>query len=210
MKNSILLICRRSIQNNYLAEYLSTHTNLTCTICTSKEFESISSLSPEYSGILLWEYEEPSLDSFWRLCRFINSYMHCFCAMINAPIDSEVYEESLARGAHGFFSDNDSLPTLSKGILAILEGELWFSRQTISKHIMNSRQVNLRNDFDTHRLTSRERQLLLLLALGKTNKEIAEEQCISQNTVKTHLYNIYGKINVKNRTQAALWMRKHL
>ena len=209
MKNSILLICRRSIQNNHLAEYLSAHTNLNCTISSFKEFEPIA-LSPAYSGILLWEYEESTLKFFWLLCRNISKSMHSYCAIINSPIDGEVYEESLARGAHGFFSDNDSLPTLLKGIQAILKGELWFSRQTISKHFMLSRQLNLGNDFDSHGLTSRERQLLRFLALGKTNKEIAQEQCISLNTVKTHLYNIYGKINVMNRTQAALWTTKNL
>jgi DNA-binding NarL/FixJ family response regulator len=51
-------------------------------------------------------------------------------------------------------------------------------------------------------LTQRQRQILLLLRLGKTNDEIANELEISVNTVKTHLKSLYTKLEVSNRTQA--------
>ena len=59
-------------------------------------------------------------------------------------------------------------------------------------------------------LTARECEILLLIASGKNNSQIADTLNISRNTVKTHLYNIYNKINVPNRLQAALWAAKHL
>ncbi|MCF8104674.1 MAG: response regulator transcription factor [Desulfohalobiaceae bacterium] len=54
-------------------------------------------------------------------------------------------------------------------------------------------------------LTSREEEILALIAAGKMNVEIAENLFISQSTVKTHVYNIFQKIHVQNRVQAALW-----
>jgi DNA-binding CsgD family transcriptional regulator len=59
-------------------------------------------------------------------------------------------------------------------------------------------------------LTPREIEILSLVAIGAKNEEIAEKLFISSNTVKTHIYNIFKKIDVPNRLQAALWAAKNL
>jgi len=53
-------------------------------------------------------------------------------------------------------------------------------------------------------LTNREKEVLLHVQMGRTNKEIAQRLCITCNTVKTHMDKIFNKLNVKNRTQAAI------
>jgi DNA-binding CsgD family transcriptional regulator len=55
-------------------------------------------------------------------------------------------------------------------------------------------------------ISMRERQMLLMLRLGKTNHEISAELGISENTVKTHLRSLFKKIGVSNRTQASHWV----
>jgi DNA-binding CsgD family transcriptional regulator len=59
-------------------------------------------------------------------------------------------------------------------------------------------------------LTKRELEILSTIAEGATNEEIADRFFISPNTVKSHLYNIYKKIGLSNRLQAALWARRNL
>ena len=59
-------------------------------------------------------------------------------------------------------------------------------------------------------LTPREREILEQIAQGASNRDIAEGLSISPHTVKTHLHNIFQKINVTGRLQAALWAARHL
>ncbi|MFH1935680.1 MAG: helix-turn-helix transcriptional regulator [Pseudomonadota bacterium] len=59
-------------------------------------------------------------------------------------------------------------------------------------------------------LTPREVEILTMMATGATNANIADKLCISPHTVKTHIYNIFKKIDVPNRLQASLWATKNL
>ena len=58
-------------------------------------------------------------------------------------------------------------------------------------------------------LTGREIEVLRLIAAGKSNHEIAEELVISEKTVKTHVSNIFSKLHLEDRTQAAIYALKH-
>lgn len=58
-------------------------------------------------------------------------------------------------------------------------------------------------------LTAREMEVLLLIAAGKSNKEVADELCIGIKTVKFHVTNIFTKLGVEDRTQAAIYAYKN-
>jgi DNA-binding NarL/FixJ family response regulator len=113
-------------------------------------------------------------------------------------------------GVRGFFYEQDSLDVFLKGIRAIFDGELWLPRKIMMKCILNNKSREPLPSEDGIPLTQRENEILAIVAVGATNEEIADRLCISSHTVKTHLYNIFRKISVPNRLQAALWAAKNL
>jgi NarL family two-component system response regulator LiaR len=71
-------------------------------------------------------------------------------------------------------------------------------------------QLSNRNRHVLHEeLTNREQEILLLIAQGMSNQEIADELFITLKTVKTHVSNILAKLEVEDRTQAAIYAFKH-
>lgn len=76
---------------------------------------------------------------------------------------------------------------------------------SIEKALLRKQQPVIRNGAEGHTpLSTRERQVVSLVAEGLENREVAERLCISENTVKNHLARIYEKLKVSNRVQAAL------
>lgn len=107
----------------------------------------------------------------------------------------------------GLFYRDESLDIFLKGFKAILNGEIWVPREVLLRWV--SLQHPVKENLSLS-LSDREVTVLKLLTDDFSNKDISEKLYISCNTVKTHLYNIYKKINVGNRTQAAKWARMHL
>jgi DNA-binding NarL/FixJ family response regulator len=70
--------------------------------------------------------------------------------------------------------------------------------------------ITLRQESDQTALTARESEILKLVALGQSNRQVSERLGIAIKTVESHLSSCYSKIGVSNRSLAALWTREHL
>ena len=130
--------------------------------------------------------------------------------LFNLSRGMRIEEEAVMRGVRGFFYNHDSLERFQKGVSAVFDGELWISREIMTKFILEDKGRRRYFKTNTSVLTRREIEILAMAASGATNAEIANELYISTHTVKSHLYNIYKKIKVTNRLQAALWAAKNL
>lgn len=131
-------------------------------------------------------------------------------ALFNLPEHYEGEAEALAHGITGFFFARDTLRLFLKGIKTMLEGEIWLSRESLVRVALKGVQHRPQPTPDKTNLTRREIEILTLVSLGAKNDEIATKLFISPHTVKTHLYNVFKKIDVPNRIQAALWVAKNL
>lgn len=120
-----------------------------------------------------------------------------------------IEEEALRFGIKGFFYKHDGLKLFIKGVNAIFGQEVWVSREILLRSAMGGRRKKRSAIQEKTGLSVREIEILVLLSSGIQNEEIAERLFISPNTVKTHLYNIFKKIDVPNRLQATFWVAKN-
>lgn len=135
-------------------------------------------------------------------------------ALYNLTEGTGFEKTALSYGVRGCFYASDPPDIFCLGTRSMFNGEVWLSRQMMSDVIFSVVQPASRHMCDTvsnaAALTSREKQVMTLLATGASNKAISAELYISSHTVRTHLYKIYRKINVKSRMQASMWASQNL
>lgn len=130
--------------------------------------------------------------------------------LVNVKNSTPLGDEISRLNVDGVFFCHDGLEILHKGIQALLSGEIWFSREIMAQTLLCARNGNAQEIDAINLLTRREREILVNIAAGLSNQEIGDTLFISTNTVKTHVSNIYAKIEVPNRIQAILWASKYL
>lgn len=116
--------------------------------------------------------------------------------MLSAVDEDYKQISGLKIGADDYIVKPYVLPNLLARIEALLRRSMWNKQKTNSLSYMSSQSVTP--------LTQREKEILSLVAKGKSNAEIADKLFVREVTVKTHLNSIYKKLNVENRVQAVL------
>lgn len=107
-------------------------------------------------------------------------------------------------GVDGYILKDSESAELKKAVFSIVEGENYIQPSLIPS--LNSKMIEKnRDEGKIESLTKRELEVLKLLAVGMYNKEVAEKLNISERTVKNHVSNIFKKIEVTDRTQAAVF-----
>ncbi|TNZ73425.1 helix-turn-helix transcriptional regulator [Vibrio parahaemolyticus] len=114
----------------------------------------------------------------------------------------------------GLFYFEDDFDKVMMGLKGILNGENWLSRDILNQLIgyllsLNNTVGELETKLEME-LTRRELQVLSALCQGGSNLDIADSLFVSEHTVKSHLYSIFRKLEVKNRMQAITWAKRNL
>ncbi|KLU60884.1 transcriptional regulatory protein DevR (DosR) [Peptococcaceae bacterium CEB3] len=142
-----------------------------------------------------------------EVCREIRShYDNVHILMLtNYGEDESVYAAVLA-GASAFLLKDINLSSLIETIHAIHTGKVLLDLPVVSRLLTHLQPEN--NPKVKSALTPREQEILKLMAQGKTNKEIAATLILSESTVKNHISNVLGKLNLGSRSQAVAYYYK--
>lgn len=146
----------------------------------------VESARPE---VVLLDVQLPEVDGFTCLERIVAAFPEVFVIMVSASDHPRTIEEAKKRGASGYIVKTVSPEEFVDTIVAAAEGADFVSIG-----------LSTAGDWD---LTERELAVVEAVARGLSNKEIGKELWITEQTVKFHLGNIFRKLEVANRTEAA-------
>jgi len=176
------------------------------------EYESVGkalqNLAVTEPDLALLDDEVPDLDHFQgiRLLRERRPQMNVLLLSMHTSEDKLL--SAIRSGARGYALKNHSLSALMASIRAMERGEAAIPRTMVGRLV--DEVARLSNAFDPDMvglLTPREIEVLRELSRGSSNREIAINLDIAENTVKVHVHNILEKLNLPNRRQAARFAR---
>ena len=128
--------------------------------------------------------------------------------VISGNDDPSVMSSALDYGAMAFVPKSTQLPVIVEAMQSVFDGNTWLPTDTPA----SSDDGEDRRDFAARvaTLTPKQFRVLMMLADGHQNKQIASDLFISEATVKAHLTTVFQKLEVQNRTQAAALATRHL
>jgi two-component system, NarL family, nitrate/nitrite response regulator NarL len=173
--------------------------------------DMIASADPD---VMLMELNLPRLNGLGVLRSLAMRSARVRVVLFTGSDSKEEFVEAMKLGCAGILLKNSAAPLIAKSIQKVSEGEIWLDANTTAAVI---RQFSAPPDFvspppgsgksprDRAQLSQREREIIVLIAQGYKNKEIAEKMFITEQTVKNHLHNIFDKLGVSDRLELALF-----
>ncbi|MEN1727268.1 MAG: response regulator transcription factor [Pseudomonadota bacterium] len=129
--------------------------------------------------------------------------------VVSANEDPQVIRRALDHGAAGFIPKSAGLDELTTALNTVLDCEEWVPphlQQAVANQVSDEEDRSLAHRIA--RLTPQQFRVLELVAEGQLNKQIADALNIQERTVKAHMSEIFGKLDVRNRTQAGVAYRQ--
>jgi two-component system, NarL family, response regulator DevR len=142
------------------------------------------------------------------VCREVRSAMpELACLMLTSFADDEALLAAIMAGASGYILKEIRTNDLVASVRKVAAGESLLD-PAMTKRVMDRLQAGPVLDKRIASLSDQERRILDLIALGKTNRQIAEEMYLAEKTVKNYVSNLLSKLGMSRRTEAAVFAVK--
>jgi DNA-binding NarL/FixJ family response regulator len=173
--------------------------------------EVLPLLEEHQPDILLLDLRMPGADGLTVLQRIQSNKLKTKIIVVTASEDEGEYVQAIKYGASGIVLKQTATELLIKSIRKVHEGEIWLDSRTKAaamREFASSSDPGSREGKKPD-LSNREREIVVWIAEGFKNKEIADKLFISEQTVKNHLHNIFRKLDVSDRLELALYAIEH-
>ena len=164
--------------------------------------EKALALKPD---VILMDLVMDEMDGIEATKEIIDQWPQAKIIIVTSFIDDEKVYPALEAGAMSYMLKTSKASDIAAAVRSTYNGESVLEPEVTGKMMHKLRQKKALHED----LTPRELETLLLIAQGKSNQEIADELYIALKTVKVHVSNILGKLQVQDRTQAVIYAFKH-
>lgn len=172
-------------------------------------YDAIKKIRKDPPDVALIDMDMPGLSGAGTI-RVLRKMLPDMKILVLSNYSDDTYIQSaMDAGADGYVLKCVGIDELVKIIKSV-----WTEKSELSPYLVNLTKGYQRDDKPRlkkkkHYLTQREQEVLQLIAQGKGNKEISKMLFISTETVKSHVKNIFKKLNIKNRVEATVEARRH-
>ncbi|EMN6295812.1 helix-turn-helix transcriptional regulator [Vibrio parahaemolyticus] len=208
--NTVLLFTFNNIQGRGLQTAIEQNIEKPVLLTRSSDVNFPSSRDEHYVAIV-----DSSLPELPEVKQTLSELEHVDATvLVNAEPNLRIESLLTWSNLKGLFYFEDDFDKVMMGLKGILNGENWLSRDILNQLIgyllsLNNTVGELETKLEME-LTRREMQVLSALCQGGSNLDIADSLFVSEHTVKSHLYSIFRKLEVKNRMQAITWAKRNL
>jgi DNA-binding NarL/FixJ family response regulator len=173
--------------------------------------EAIEAVHRLHPDVVLMDVRMPGIDGLAATREIVTGAGAPARVIVLTTFDLDEYVYgALQAGATGFLLKDAPEAQLVAAIRAAATGGALFSPEATQRLVATfARRPPARDESTTADLTAREREVLLLVATGLSNREIAETLSITEHTAKTHVAHILGKLGLRDRVQAVVFAYEH-
>ena len=166
----------------------------------AEALQKVEQLQPH---VVLMDIKMPVMNGIEATKRIAKLYPEVKIIMLTSFSDRDSVIQAIREGAVGYQLKDVEPKVLAETILAAMQGNRTFHPEVTNQLVLKvTEETDSKKGFE--QLTPKEREVLYHITLGQSNKEIADELFISEKTVKTHITSILGKLELQDRTKAAV------
>jgi DNA-binding NarL/FixJ family response regulator len=200
----VLLAEDHAIVRRGLEQLLATADDVTVVGSAADGEEAVALAVRRDPDVVVMDIEMPRVDGIEATRRIVASGSGARVVVLTSFSDRERILDALDAGAIGYLLKDAEPEELLQGIRAAAAGESPLHPR-VARAVLQARSERR----PASELSDRQRAVLVLIAEGKQNKQIARALGISEKTVKGHVTAIFQLLGVTDRTQAALWAQRH-
>ncbi|MEK7423188.1 MAG: response regulator transcription factor [Actinomycetota bacterium] len=202
----IVVVDDHSLVRTGLQQWLSSHSDLDVVGVASDGEQAVEMVLELLPDVVIMDVAMPVLDGISAMAAIAEKASGISIIALSTFHDQAQINAALDAGAVGYLLKDVNPEVLVAGIRSVVQGGMALSP------IVAAQLFHRGRDQPVHAstLTPREREILLLIAGGHGNKQIARLLDISDKTVKSHCGRLFQRIGVSDRTQAAIWAIKNL